>query len=568
MSEHPHDPYARRFAYYLPSGAQLCAADTDAPRCHFRLWAPEQATVQLEYLIPGEAEWRTLEMTRVGREWFEGYALCGAGTRYRFRLDGGLAIPDPASRAQPSGPRGPSEVVDPRAYAWRHTFWNGRPWEEMVLYAIDPGAAGGFEALRQRLPQLAKLGVTALELLEPPTLQSGGLPFAPSVACGGPTGLKQLIDTAHGMGLAVLLDCDYERFGQGSAALRRYAEPFFAPRDAAQDAPLSFERAEVRDFFCDNARYWLEEYRFDGLHLREADRIGGDWLREIADRVHATVAADRLVHLVLGSTRHPVYLAETHFDAQLNDSGERALYRLTGRADRAGETEVSAHQSIHALARALSADGVAYRGEEGDAGAPVPLSALVLSDGATRDTRGTLEAGRAALALSLLTPQIPLLFAEAVREPARRRCAQAALAVRAKMIAPSVADARADGVVMLSAAGGTQAEALLASWRLGDGEMLSIALNLSDQPVPLEPLPPGRIVFETTARARDRLAADGTLEPHTLVAWLTGDINHYASTHGVRRMDEPAMPEAGELESVWNAHPAHANAGGEAAAHT
>lgn len=540
MSDCPHDPYAQHYIHCLPFGAQPCGALCATPRTHFRVWAPGSTQVQLELdtgfgplLVP---------MTAAGTHWFEVFADCGAGALYRYRLDDTVSIPDPASRSQPEGLNGPSEVVDPRAFTWRNTFWRGRPWEDISLYAIRPHAVGGFGGVRRRLPQLARLGVTALELLASP---HDSLPFAPLAAEGGPDALKALIDDAHGYGLAVLLELDYARFGSGTDALRHYAAPFFHTRDdPLQASPLALDHPEVCDFFCDNALYWIDEYRCDGLRLREADRIGVSWLREIADRVRAAVPADRLIHLVLGSERHPAHLADTHFDAQWNGCGERALHRLTGR-DTSAHEGISAHQSIHTLARALTAAGAAFQpagsGEGMAAGSGLSLTSLVLSDGAWRDSgQGDhgQEAGLAALALSLLTPQIPLIFDETARDADRAHFVQSALAVRAKLIAPRLSDCRPQDARALKSDGDGDADALLASWRLADDETLTIALNLSPEAVPFD-APRGRVVFETPARARDRVD-EGELPPYSLVAWLTGDVNRYALTHDARRIDDGA----------------------------
>ncbi|KVE28772.1 alpha-amylase [Burkholderia singularis] len=542
MSECPHDPYARHYSHCLPFGAQPCGAACATTRTHFRIWAPAYAAVTLLIETSG-GDAGEQPMTPAGNGWFETFADCGAHARYRYRLDDTLIIPDPASRSQPDGIEGPSEVVDPRAFTWRHTFWRGRPWEEIALYAVQPGAAGGYDGIRRRLPQLAQLGVTALELLAAPHARDDSLPFAPCAAHGGHDALKRLIDDAHGYGLAVLLDLDYARFGCGTDALRAYAQPFFHTRDdPLQAPPLALDHPQVCDFFCDNALFWLDEYRLDGLRIREADRIGNVWLREIADRVRAALPADRIVHLVLGSERHPSHLADTHFDAQWNGCGERALYRLTGRRERAHGDGVSTHQSIHALARALTAGGAVFQrtraaGCDGAmADIALPLTSLVLSDGIVRSVR---EADLAALALSLLTPQIPLIFDGVAGDPSRRHFVQSALAVRAKLIAPRLVDVRPRSTDMLRTADGAEADALIAAWRLGDGETLSIALNLSPRPLPFRNAPAGRIVFETPARARDRVA-DGELPPYALVAWLTGDVNRYALTHDARQYADVA----------------------------
>ncbi|ACR31972.1 DUF3459 domain-containing protein [Burkholderia glumae] len=536
MSDCPLDPYSHRYTHCLAFGAQPCSAAAATLRTHFRLWAPASAEVRLEFGLDGAAE-PAIEMAHAGAGWFETFVECGAGTRYRYRLDGTLVIPDPASRSQPDGVEAASEVIDPRAFVWRNTSWRGRPWEEIALYAIRPDAVGGYDQVRRRLPQLARLGVTALELLASTDPAQDSLPFAPIAAYGGPHALKALIDEAHGLGLAVLLDLDYARFGGGSEALRRYAAPFFQTRDDPHHAPLALDHPEVCDFFCDNALYWIEEYRCDGLRLRAADRIGNAGLREIADRVRAAVPSERLVHLVLGSERHPSHLADTHFDAQWNESGERALHRLTGRAAYPYREAISTRQTIHMLARALTADGSAYQrpggGESGGWEGGLPMTSLVLSDGASRPTAATREAGLAALALSLLTPQIPLVFDEAAPDAASRRFVQSALAVRAKLIAPRLLDARPQSAELLRLADGGEADALVAVWRLGDGEVLSLALNLSPEPLAFDRQPDGTIVFETPPRARDRLLF-GELPPFSLVAWVTGDVNRYALSHDTR----------------------------------
>lgn len=169
------------------------------------------------------------------------------------------------------------------------------------------------------------------------------------------------------------------------------------------------------------------------------------------------------------------------------------------------------------------------------------LTSLVLSDGAWRDCgQGDhgQAAGLAALALSLLTPQIPLIFDETARDVDRAHFVQSALAVRAKLIAPRLSDCRPQEARALKSDGDGDADALLASWRLADDETLTIALNLSPDAVPFD-APSGRVVFETPARARDRVD-EGVLPPYALVAWLTGDVNRYALTHDARRIDDGA----------------------------
>src|ERR1700757_2435504 len=138
------------FCYPITFGANL----VDRHHTRFRLWAPAQEKVEVE--IEGTA---AVPMRRREHGWFEAEVPCGAGTRYRYRLANGEAVPDPASRAQAEDVHGPSVVVDPHAYAWHYPEWPGRPWHETVCYELHAGAFGGFEGIRRILPRLADLGI-------------------------------------------------------------------------------------------------------------------------------------------------------------------------------------------------------------------------------------------------------------------------------------------------------------------------------------------------------------------------------------------------------------------------
>src|SRR5881227_2017668 len=141
------------FVRNLPFGATLVAED----RTRFQLWAPAQQSVSVE--IDGQL-WR---MRRLPDGWFDVEINCGAGARYLYRLASGPAVPDPASRAQADDVHGPSLVVDPAAYRWRHPEWRGRPWHESVLYELHAGTFGGFAGVQKKLSQLKELGITAVE---------------------------------------------------------------------------------------------------------------------------------------------------------------------------------------------------------------------------------------------------------------------------------------------------------------------------------------------------------------------------------------------------------------------
>ena len=567
----PSDPHARHFMHCLPFGAQVIGAGRGKPQTRFRFWAPSCQAVQVVFEASDGGDGTpppALDMTGTGNGWFEAQAPCGPGTRYRYRIDGKQAVPDPASRFQPQGAEGPSVVVDPRAHAWQQAQWMGRPWEETVLYELHVGALGGYRHVAARLPALAALGVTAIELMplndcagERGVGYDGVLPYAPHAAWGTPDELKTLIDTAHGLGLQVFVDVVYHRLGNDSNAMRDHAEPFFRSNDKPD-----FERFEVRDFFCENALYWLMEYRFDGLRIDAADAIGNEaWLRELSDHVRARVEEGRHVHLVLDHGPNTASLLGTHFDAQWNDDAHHALHRLlTGETD--GVDGALTSHPIRELARVLSA-GVAPQDE-----APPPTAFVMylqnhaqVGDRAggkrLRAVCGADDALRAATALYLLAPRIPLLFMgeehgstepfqtawpeQAPAEPPPPDASlnedqrtwlhfyRSALAVRAHLLMPRLRHTSALGATVLADDAGNDHAALVAHWRLGDGEVLTLALNLGHDEVPFNHEPDGMIVFETPDRARDRLD-EGVLPARACVAWMTGDVPDYALRHDAR----------------------------------
>ena len=284
-----------RFAHPLPFGATLEGQTT-----RFRIWAPSADQLTLE--LDGTDHAMTVE----GDGWFALSLPAPAGSRYKFRMSDGMAFPDPASRAQAGDVHDPSLVVDPSSYEWQHGDWQGRPWHETVIYELHPGTLGGFVGIREHLPRLKALGVTAIELM--PVAQfpgahnwgyDGVLPYAPDSAYGTPDQLKALIDEAHGMGLMVFLDVVYNHFGPDGAYIHAFANRFFRDDlNTPWGASIDFRRPEVRAYFEQNALYWLQEYRFDGLRFDALHAISeSDFLDEMAATIRSNV--QREVHLVM-----------------------------------------------------------------------------------------------------------------------------------------------------------------------------------------------------------------------------------------------------------------------------
>jgi len=535
----------------------------DGADTRFRLWAPDRAAVVLE--IDGAP---SVPMTRTDDGWFTASAPAAAGTRYRFRLDADLAVPDPASRLQSGGVHGWSVVVDP-AFAWSATEWRGRPWEDMVILELHAGTLGGFEGIRQRLPAIAASGITAIELM--PVNAFGGkrnwgydgvLPYAVAEPYGSPAELKTLVDTAHGLGLSVFLDVVYNHFGPDGNYLNAYAGAFFHPEvDTPWGGAVAVDADPVHRFFVDNALMWLRDYRIDGLRFDAVHAIANDdFLDRMASEIRAALP-ERAVHLVLENEKNDAErLRAGCYDAQWNDDFHNVLHVLL-----TGETSAYygdfADRPAERLARCLK-EGFIYQGEgspnhdgkpRGKPSGDLPSTAFVAFL-QNHDQVGNRAMGerlikltdrerlRAATALLLLGPQIPLLFmgedegsespflfftdfhdelADAVREGRRREFAKfdafadeearqripdpnarstfdasipepgpaagewralyrELLTLRQVHIAP-----RLKGTVGVSAEASGDAR-VKARWRMADGAMLTILIDLGEQPEPFD----------------------------------------------------------------------------------
>ncbi|MCX2898143.1 malto-oligosyltrehalose trehalohydrolase [Pseudomonas mandelii] len=402
----------------------------DAEHTRFALWAPDAVGVSVE-LEDGPS----LPLLPQANGWFVIETRCPAGTRYRYNIDGELQVPDPASRAQAGALHLHSVVVDPGAYQWQHTGWQGRPWHEAVIYELHVGALGGFAGVEQHLARLVDMGITAIELM--PLAQfpgernwgyDGVLPYAPQASYGTPEQLKHLIDTAHGLGLGVILDVVYNHFGPDGNYLHRYAKGFFnEDKHTPWGAAIDFRRREVRDFFIDNALMWLMEYRFDGLRFDAVHAIESpDFLHEMAGRIRQATAPGRHVWLMLENEHNQASLLDEGFDAQWNDDGHNALHVLI-----TGETDAYyadyAEQPTQQLARCLS-EGFVFQGHVNRHGQPrgepsghLEPTAFVLflqnhdqignrAFGERLHQLAHPDALHAATALLLLSPMIPLMF--------------------------------------------------------------------------------------------------------------------------------------------------------------
>jgi maltooligosyltrehalose trehalohydrolase len=309
----------------------------------FRLWAPAARGVSLMIDAP-------IAMTKRGG-WFEAHVnSTRAGTRYRFRIDDELEIPDPASHFQPQDVEGPSEVVDHAAFNWQTKDWKGLPWECAVFLEAHVGtftAGGTFRSMIERLDHLADTGITALELMPLADFPGrwnwgydGVLLFAPDSSYGTPDDLKTLIDAAHARGIMMFLDVVYNHFGPEGNYLGRIAPQFFSQAHTPWGVAIDYRVPEVRRFVVENALHWLHNYRFDGLRLDAVHALATPGephiLTDLADAVNGYAAeSGRHIHLVLENDDNAAHflapgwsIDSGRYRAQWNDDYHHAWHVL------------------------------------------------------------------------------------------------------------------------------------------------------------------------------------------------------------------------------------------------
>lgn len=422
-------------------GASLCDSGVQ-----FRVWAPFAQNVEVHLLSPVD-QYVPMENDEKGY-WTATVDGVGPGTRYFYRIDGSKERPDPASGYQPEGVHGPSEVIDPE-FDWEDSHWRGLALEEFVLYELHIGTftpGGTFEAAIPRLVELKDLGVTAIELM--PVAQfpgrrnwgyDGVYLYAAHNSYGGPQGLKRLVNEAHRLGLAVVLDVVYNHLGPEGNYLWDYG-PYFTDRYRTPWGPaVNFDGPysdEVRRFIVENACYWIEEFHIDALRLDAVHAIfdfsAQHILYEIAEAVHATgKKLRRQVYVIAESALNDPRVVRRPevggygVDAQWNDDFHHSLRTLlTG--ERSGY--YCDFGALWQLAKAYR-EGFVYTGQyssyrkrrHGSAAYDVPASRFVVF-AQNHDQVGNrmlgerlsqlvdFEALKLAAAAVILSPFIPLLF--------------------------------------------------------------------------------------------------------------------------------------------------------------
>lgn len=425
---------------HMPIGAEVWGKEG----VHARVWAPRRQAVSL--VLAGGAEH---PLRAEGNGYFSALVSgLGAGARYRLRLDGGEAYPDPASRYQPEGPHGPSQIVDPAAYRWGDAAWPGVKARGQVLYEMHIGTftrEGSFAAATERLADLAELGITVIELMPLADFPGrfgwgydGVNLFAPCRLYGEPDDLRRFVDRAHALGLGVILDVVYNHVGPDGNYLAQFSRTYVTDRYQTEwgeainyDGP---DAGPVREFYIANAAYWIREFHLDGLRLDATQSIFDQSADPIITRIcqAARAATPRGVMIIAENEQQdtalvrPVEAGGLGVDAVWNDDYHHsAIVALTGR----NEAYYSDYQGTPQELLSLSKWGYLYQGQwyswqrkrRGSPGLDLPpwcfVSYLDNHDQVANSTwgrrshqLGSPARHRALTALLLLGPATPLLF--------------------------------------------------------------------------------------------------------------------------------------------------------------
>lgn len=335
-----------------PIGAELIGPD----ETHFRVWAPKarQVDLVLEGEFPKTQERQSHALTAENEGYFSGSVPVGSGARYRFRVKDSL-YPDPASRFQPDGPHGSSCVVDPKAFRWSDSRWPGISLKGQVIYEMHVGTftqEGTWSAAMQQLEELARIGITVIEMMPVADFPGrfgwgydGVNLFAPSRLYGAPDDLRNFIDRAHSLGLAVILDVVYNHFGPDGNYLGAFSDDYLTRGDGNDwgdainfDGPRS---GPVREFFITNGCYWIEEFHFDGFRFDALHAIQDDsdeYIIGAVGRAARKAAGNRSIILIAendwqdAKMVRPRKLGGDDLDGMWNDDFHHsAVVALTGR---------------------------------------------------------------------------------------------------------------------------------------------------------------------------------------------------------------------------------------------
>ena len=419
----------------LPIGVEL------APEggAHARVWAPKRRTVEF---VPDGGE--AIALNAEGNGYFSGdIAGAGAGARYRFRLDGGDAYPDPASRFQPEGPHGPSVIVDPTRFTWTDRDWKGITIDGQVISEIHVGTftpEGTFRAAIGKLDHVADVGITCLEIM--PINEFGGRFgwgydgvnwYAPTHHYGGPDDVRAFVDAAHQRGIAVILDVVYNHLGPDGNYLAQFSDTVMTQRATEWGEAINYDgegSSGVRELVIENAGYWISEFHFDGLRLDATQNIYDasepNVVGELISRARAAAGERSIIVIAENEPQNEALVTKLGADAIWNDDFHHtAFVAMTGN----NEAYLSGYRGRPQEFVSAAKYGFLYQGQyypwqknrRGSASlrlAPRHFVAFLESHDQVSNLAHSMRMhqqanprmSRALKALLLLSPQTPMLF--------------------------------------------------------------------------------------------------------------------------------------------------------------
>jgi maltooligosyltrehalose trehalohydrolase len=433
----PFTPFHRR----RPIGVE----PSDSGTASVRVWAPRARRV--EVMLGGQ---KRFSLAHEGGGYFSGQVTASAGDRYQFKLDDAETLyPDPASRFQPDGPHGPSEIVDPTAYRWTDSDWKGVSREGQVIYELHVGTftrEGTWAAAIDELPELARLGITLIEVMPVAEFEGrfgwgydGVDLYAPSHLYGRPDDFRRFVDAAHAAGVGVILDVVYNHLGPSGNYLRNFASAYFTDRHENEwGESIDFDGPDagpVREFFVQNAGYWIGEFHLDGLRLDATQSIFDSSdehiLAAIGTCARASAAGRSILVVAENESQEtrlvrPIEDGGYGLDALWNDDFHHsAMVAVTGRAEAYySDTRGEPQELISAAKYGYLFQGQQYhwqRKRRGSEAWGLPPSAFVAfiqnHDQIANSLRGqrgheltSPGRWRALTALLLLQPATPMLF--------------------------------------------------------------------------------------------------------------------------------------------------------------
>ncbi len=419
----------------------------DGSGTHFRVWAPQHKSLNVTFEQTRRA---AAALANEGNGYFSAVVPdVRAGTRYKYQVDGGESYPDPASRYQPTGPHGWSEIIDPNLFRWSDNDWPGLELAGQVIYEMHLGtftSQGVWRSAAEKLTYLRDTGITVIEVMPVADFPGkfgwsydGVQPYAPASIYGAPDDMRAFVDQAHAAGLGVILDVVYNHLGPDGNYLTKFS-PFYLTARHKTDwgEAINFDGEEsgpVREFFRENAAYWIREFHLDGLRLDATQDIHDDSEPHIIAEITcaARTAAGKKSILLVGENEpqdtrliRPVKDGGYGLDALWNDDYHHtAIVATTGRAG-AYYTDYrgSAQEFLSAVKYGYLFQGQWYRWQEKRRGTPtfgLPRAAMINfiqnHDQIANSVRGqrlheltSPGVFRAITALTLLAPGTPMLF--------------------------------------------------------------------------------------------------------------------------------------------------------------